>query len=682
MKITLLKFFISLLLMISAIYWLEADVWITIALSIIIFLWACYKIVNFTNFGIIFKYKNNNFLKLNCDDEMANISQNNYLAEMELIKITKNIEMWVIKNNYDCKNILKVFDKLRIPAFFIDDLQNIELTNNSFKELLGEMVGKNLDFLFEIGTQYLAGYNILNIKKYLYQLDKHPINGQKICILNKISPVNALYYLAHTNKYPAAVISVHKDIICANDSFAKKFDNPVNTDCIFNQNDWLRTLEVLDSSEFCEEILFSPTSQLLCYDLYKLFNYEEFKTFLLIIFKDEKQRQISLDNQLAHSQKLQAVGQLAGGVAHDFNNLLTAMIGFCDLLLVKHPPGDISFPEIMQIKQNANRAANLVKQLLAFSRKQTLDLKVLDVSIIIDELANMISRLLGENIELNIYHGDNLWFTKADAGQLEQVFVNLVVNARDAMNRNGVLTIRTDNFTLNRLSDLPSNYMPPTEEDQILVGDYVRIIFEDTGCGIPSHKIPKIFEPFFSTKEVGAGVGLGLATVYGIIKQSGGYLYVDSLVNVGTKFCIFLPKSNEDKPVDIIAKESEPQDLTGSETILIVEDEEAVRLFGTQALIQKGYKVYEASNGDEAIEIIKKHGEDIDLIITDVMMPGINGPEMIQEISGDFPSIKVLFTSGYGEDIFIQEFGANRNFNFLAKPYNLKTLIEKVKDII
>ena len=408
---------------------------------------------------------------------------------------------------------------------------------------------------------------------------------------------------------------------------------------------------------------------------------DDIVTFYLIDVSEQK----SLEHRFAHSQKMQAVGQLAGGVAHDFNNLLTAMIGFCDLLLMRHPAGDQSFADIMQIKQNANRAAGLVRQLLAFSRKQTLQAKNLDITEVLAELSNLVRRLIGENIELKMIHGRDLSMVKADQGQLEQVVINLAVNARDAMTDGGVLTIRSNNVRIDSAHPLPSQMLAPVGEDgTIPFGDYVLIEVSDTGTGIPKDVMPKIFEPFFSTKEIGSGTGLGLATVYGIIKQTGGYVFVNSVENKGTQFHIYFPalSAAEEKIAEAEVQEQNAQDLTGRETILLVEDETPVRTFASRALKNKGYTVIEADCGETGLEQAREHGSRLDLIVTDVIMPGMNGPTMVEQISDDLPDIRVIFMSGYAEDIFVSNYGSERSFNFLAKPFTLKQLAAKVKEVL
>ena len=386
--------------------------------------------------------------------------------------------------------------------------------------------------------------------------------------------------------------------------------------------------------------------------------------------------QKALEAQFTQSQKMQAVGQLAGGIAHDFNNLLTAMIGFSDLLLLRHRPGDQSFADVMQIKQNANRAANLVRQLLAFSRQQTLQPKVLNVTDILAELTHLLRRLIGENIELKLVHGRDLGAVKADQGQLEQVIINLAVNARDAMAEGGQLTIATANVPIARDVKHKGEVMP--------AGDYVRIEVADTGRGIPEDLLDRIFEPFFSTKEVGAGTGLGLSTVYGIVKQTGGFVFVKSREGRGTNFSIFLPHhlaaKGEAPPVGAGAEES--RDLTGIGTVLLVEDEDGVRAFSARALRNKGYDVLEARSGDAALEVLNENQKPIDLLITDVVMPKLDGPTLVREVRETRPDLKVIFISGYTEDTFRKRLGEEAGIHFLPKPFTLRQLAGKVKEVM
>lgn len=387
--------------------------------------------------------------------------------------------------------------------------------------------------------------------------------------------------------------------------------------------------------------------------------------------------QKSLEAQFVQSQKMQAVGQLAGGIAHDFNNLLTAMIGFCDLLLLRHKPGDPSFSDIMQIKQNSNRASNLVRQLLAFSRQQTLRPKVQDVTDILTELSHLLRRLIGASIEMDIIHGNDLGLVKVDEGQMEQVLINLAVNARDAMDGNGTLTISTENYTNRKSIELVTEELPP--------GHWTMIRVADTGCGIPKENLQRIFEPFFTTKDIGHGTGLGLATVYGIIRQTGGFLDVETEQGKGTCFVIYLPRANEaeeeeDNGANVL-EAREAKDLTGTERILLVEDEDAVRTFSQRALSNKGYEVLTADCGESALNVMQsEENKHIDLMITDVVMPGIDGPTLAQRMRQDSPKLKIIFMSGYTEDRLKDHMG--ENIYFLPKPFTLKQLAEKVKDVL
>jgi two-component system cell cycle sensor histidine kinase/response regulator CckA len=396
----------------------------------------------------------------------------------------------------------------------------------------------------------------------------------------------------------------------------------------------------------------------------------------LILHFIDVTEQKKLEVQFAQSQKMQAVGQLAGGIAHDFNNLLTAMIGFCDLLLLRHQPGDPSFADIMQVKQNANRAANLVRQLLAFSRQQTLQPRVLDVTDALTEISHLLRRLIGENIELQIVHGRDLNLVRVDQGQLEQVIINLAVNARDAMPNGGKLSIRTSNAPLGEAEQRGVELMP--------AGDYILIEVEDTGIGIPKENLTRIFEPFFSTKEVGSGTGLGLSTVYGIVKQTGGFVFVESDVGRGTKFLIYLPrfKGEKGKAAGDAAPDERRRDLTGAGTVMLVEDEDAVRLFSARALRNKGYKVVEAKSGEAALELISGAARNIDLLITDVVMPQMDGTTLIKHVRELRPDLKVICISGYAEEAFRNRLTDANSVHFLPKPFSLDQLAGKVKEVM
>ena len=385
--------------------------------------------------------------------------------------------------------------------------------------------------------------------------------------------------------------------------------------------------------------------------------------------------QRKLEAQFAQGQKMQAVGQLAGGVAHDFNNVLTAIIGFSDLLLLSHKPGDPSFKDIMSIKQSANRAAGLTRQLLAFSRRQTLRPQILDITGSIDDLTVLLKRLIGEQITLNVAHGNEVWPVRADLVQLEQVVVNLVVNARDAMPNGGAISIRTRNMASAESAGLAYTGMP--------AADYVLVEVEDTGTGMTPEIMEKIFEPFFSTKELGKGTGLGLSTVYGIIKQTGGFIYPESVVGKGTTFRIFLPRYVPAEGELAQKQAAAPvKDLTGNERILLVEDEESVRAFSARALKTTGYEVFEAGSGEEALEVLDEIGDKVDLVISDVVMPEMDGPTLLGHLRKRIPDVRVIFVSGYAEESVRKDIADDRSVEFLAKPYSLDQINSKVKEVL
>lgn len=414
---------------------------------------------------------------------------------------------------------------------------------------------------------------------------------------------------------------------------------------------------------------------------------DERETEAAIVYLLETTERRALETQINQSQKMEMVGQLAGGIAHDFNNVLSAIMMANDFLLNAHKPTDPSFQDIMQIKQNATRAATLVRQLLAFSRRQTLRPQVLDLGDALSDLTMLLRRLIGEKVKLDLVHGRDLWPVKVDVSQFEQVVVNLAVNARDAMPDGGKLSVRTANVTSDEAAQGGYKGMP--------VADYVKIEISDTGTGIPAEIREKIFEPFFSTKEVGKGTGLGLSTVYGIIKQTGGFIYVDSELGKGTSFQIFLPRhivvpevQPEPQATNGAAKDAAPAaeapkpraDLTGQGTILLVEDEEGLRALNARGLRSRGYSVIEASNGIEAMEALEECNGELDLVVSDVVMPEMDGPTLLKVMREKNPDIKIIFVSGYAEDAFEKSLPENQQFAFLPKPFTLSQLVAAVKE--
>jgi two-component system cell cycle sensor histidine kinase/response regulator CckA len=393
---------------------------------------------------------------------------------------------------------------------------------------------------------------------------------------------------------------------------------------------------------------------------------------VLLLLKDNSE-EAKLKRQVMQATKMQVVGQLAGGVAHDFNNILTAIIGHCDLMLMRHTPGDSDYDDIQQIKSNSNRAAGLTRQLLAFSRQQTLRPQVLQLPDVVSEVSHLLKRLLGETVELVVKHGRNLGPVRADPGQLEQVIVNLAVNARDAMQSKGggTLTIQTYSVRADQVAELGSDILP--------VADYSALSVTDTGTGISPNVLGKIFEPFFTTKEVGKGTGLGLSTVYGIVKQSGGFIFADSKVGEGTRFVIYLPVHREEAVAAKTRRVEKPKanELWGTGTVLLVEDEPMVRTVAERALTRHGYQVITADNGEEALEVLAR-GEPIDLLISDVVMPGMDGPTMVREARKSRPELKILFMSGYAEEQLRKSIDIE-NVNFLPKPFSVTELAEAAR---
>ncbi len=395
-----------------------------------------------------------------------------------------------------------------------------------------------------------------------------------------------------------------------------------------------------------------------------------------IVYALETTEQRELESRLIQQQKMDSIGQLAGGMAHDFNNMLNLILLATDFLLNAHKPTDPSFKDIMEIRQSANRAASLVRHLVAFSRKQTLRPQVLDLGEMLSDLTVVLRRLIGEKIALKVVHGRDLWPVKVDQLQFEQVIVNLAVNARDAMPNGGHLELRSANVTVADCARYNTKGMP--------AADYVLVELIDTGTGIPEAIRDKVFVPFFTTKEVGKGTGLGLSTVYGIIKQTGGFVYFDSVDGKGTTFRIFLPRhvpTGQEAAAPAAVAESRPvTDLTGEGTILLVEDEEGLRALNARGLASRGYTVLQAGNGVEAIEVLEKVDGKIDLVVSDVVMPEMDGPTLLRELRTRNPGLKIIFVSGYAEDAFQKHLPADGQFDFLPKPFTLKQLVAKVKE--
>lgn len=394
---------------------------------------------------------------------------------------------------------------------------------------------------------------------------------------------------------------------------------------------------------------------------------------LLAVLSDATELK-TLEAQFVQSQKMQAIGQLAGGVAHDFNNLLTAISGHCDLLLLRHDEGDPAYADLIQINQNANRAASLVGQLLAFSRKQTLRLEVVDLRDALSDLTHLLSRLVWERIRLTLRHDDQVPAIRADKRQLEQVIMNLVVNARDAMPEGGEILVTTSSVVLDQ--ELCRN------RAVIPAGTYAVVRVQDEGTGIPANQLQKVFEPFFTTKKTGEGTGLGLSTAYGIIKQSGGFIFADSTPGVSTVFTIYFPAFNGDQ-VEPVVQSTEPVAPSADRrdgVVLLVEDEAPVRAFASRALRLRGLTVIEAESAEEALELLEDPDLHVDVFVTDVVMPGMDGPNWVRRARRDRPDTRVIFVSGYAEDALSDHETKIPNSVFLPKPFSLEALTNTVQD--
>lgn len=398
-----------------------------------------------------------------------------------------------------------------------------------------------------------------------------------------------------------------------------------------------------------------------------------------------------LRRQVAQATKMQAVGQLAGGVAHDFNNVLTAIIGYCDLMLLRHTPGDSDYDDIQQIKANSNRAASLTRQLLAFSRQQTLRPVVLQLPDVVSEVSQLLKRLMGEKVEFSVRHDRELGSVRADPQQLEQVIINLAVNARDAMQMNaikrgkqdwkGSLTLATRRVSARDVRKMGIDIMP--------ADDYTVLIVQDTGGGIPDEHLNKIFEPFFTTKEQGKGTGLGLSTVYGIVKQSNGFIFADNVQGpdgtlIGARFTMYLPVHKGELPA--IMRREEPEETNATEwsaggKLLLVEDEDMVRAVAERALARAGYTVTTAADGEEGLGAIANGTTEFDLIVSDVVMPTMDGPAMARAIRKVKPKIPILFMSGYAEEQLRNEIDIE-DMHFIPKPFSVQQINAKVAEVL
>jgi PAS domain S-box-containing protein len=391
-----------------------------------------------------------------------------------------------------------------------------------------------------------------------------------------------------------------------------------------------------------------------------------------MIVEDITERRL-LEEQLRQAQKMEAVGQLAGGIAHDFNNLLTVIKGNSQLLLEKLHAVDSRRSGVEQIQKAADRAASLIYQLLAFSRKQVIEFRVLDLNGMIANTMQLLRRLMGEHIELTIIEGKDLGRVKADPGQMEQVVMNLALNARDAMPEGGKLILETENVEI--------DHNHPSKDAEVTVGQYVMLRVSDTGVGMDKETLAHVFEPFFTTKAVGKGTGLGLSTVYGIMKQSNGFITAESEPGVGSTFRVYLPRVDQSVNQVEVPVPAET-DFQGSETVLVVEDEDGVRSLITTLLARNGYTVLEASNGEDALDLCQHRSAPVHLLITDLVLPRMNGRELSERVAERCSGIRTLFMSGYTDDATLKDGVLENRAAFLQKPFSMETLLHKVREVL
>jgi two-component system cell cycle sensor histidine kinase/response regulator CckA len=597
----------------------------------------------------------------------------------------------------DFLNLERFIDNAPFAVFYLNRSRQIIACNQTLcdwlKQTKEEIVNSRIEHVMDgIEDWQTAKIKIIQVKPFKYPPFKaiwFPPTLAASTGASIICRIDGLTIGENTNNaaeetflkasIPAVIIHKSGEILSFNQAFQGLIEialpnETVNSNVSFlnllSQSAHTQLVEALSANTFLPVELTFHGSKTHCIAYISQIDKDRDEYLLQLMDISQQKR---LEQQFIQSQKMQAVGQLAGGIAHDFNNLLTAMIGFCDLLLQRYMPNDPSYLDVSQIKQNANRAANLVRQLLAFSRQQTLQPRIVNITDALAELSALLRRLIGAKIDLDVVHGREIWPVKVDVSQFEQVIINLAVNSRDAMADGGKLSIKTNNLSNLKPIQVGHETMP--------VGDFVVVEVTDTGTGIKEENLEHIFEPFFSTKEVGAGTGLGLATVYGIVKQTGGFIFVESEINVGTTFRICLPRySGVADPYTTVA-ETHKGDLSGSGTVLLVEDEDAVRMFSARALREKGYQVIEACNGEVALETIAQ-GTHFDVLVTDVVMPQMDGPELNRKVREIIPNLKTIFISGYTEDAFRKNLGDDTNIHFLPKPFTLKDLAAKVKDVL
>ncbi|CRL11319.1 ATP-binding protein [Phaeobacter italicus] len=597
--------------------------------------------------------------------------------------------LWRVEEIADRPTTGRNADNVPIPMLTVGRTGTVLFMNEAARALIGERV-KSTDRLFTSLPVLSGQINTMSTKSGPVEVlvqEKNRSQGRSELYFLALDPSEANSGKAPLESLPVPFVKVSPDgtVLSANKLGMQLLGTKTTKNLKIGQlmeglgrpmADWLRDTAEGHASHKSEFLRLSRRDKEVFVQVTLTRVVEEGETVLIAVLNDATELK-TLEAQFVQSQKMQAIGQLAGGVAHDFNNLLTAISGHCDLLLLRHDQGDQDFGDLIQIHENANRAAALVSQLLAFSRKQTLQPEVLDVRDTLSDLTHLLNRLVGEKITLTLSHDPVMRSIRADKRQLEQVLMNLVVNARDAMPQGGEIRVETEAVVLDE----------PLERDRAVVppGDWVTVKVSDEGVGIAPDKLQKVFEPFYTTKRTGEGTGLGLSTAYGIIKQTGGYIFVDSIKDQGTQFTLYFPVNSQAEP-EVVKPEAEagakptPAAQHGEGVVLLVEDEAPVRAFASRALRMRGYTVLEADSAEDALRTLEDPGLTVDVFVTDVVMPGMDGPSWVREALKTRPDTRVVFVSGYAEGAFGEEEPSVPNSVFLPKPFSLNQLTETVHE--
>ncbi|WP_232825360.1 hybrid sensor histidine kinase/response regulator [Albibacillus kandeliae] len=612
------------------------------------------------------------------------VATRNGILRLSVHQVEATALLWRIEELSDRGQSARGAEALPVPLLTVGRSGAILFMNEAARVLIGARV-KALEGVFQSLPVCPGAINAITTARGPIEVvvAEHGGGGRRELFLLPLDPGHGADYTAHFEALPVPLLKIAASgrILAANRiatrllSIAPGEEDVAISDVMEGLgrpiDDLLRDIIAGDLTQ-CSEFLRLMRPDRETYVQVTLNRVQENAETVAIAVLNDATELKTLEAQFVQSQKMQAIGQLAGGVAHDFNNLLTAISGHCDLLLLRHDQGDRDYGDLVQINQNANRAAALVGQLLAFSRKQTLRPEVLDLRDTMADLTHLLNRLVGEKVELTLSHDPVLRPIRADKRQLEQVMMNLVVNARDAMPKGGDIRIETRVVTL----------AEPLVRDRATIpaGEYVTVTVADEGEGIATDKLPKVFEPFYTTKRTGEGTGLGLSTVYGIVKQTGGFIFADSQLGRGSTFTIYFPvydpRRDAPEPAPPPVRSISP--THGEGVVLLVEDEAPVRAFASRALRLRGYTVLEADCAEDALHMLEDPDLSVDVFVTDVVMPGMDGPSWVRRALQTRPDVRVVFVSGYAEGAFTDGGAKIPNSVFLPKPFSLSQLTDTV----